>query len=82
MDALRPSHVVGAHYGLGDAAIVAAYREYFKTLRARVAEMKAQGKSSDETARTLRTEFHAKYPDWDQPLRVHATATATYAHLP
>jgi hypothetical protein len=51
-------------------------------LRARVAELKAQGKSADETARTLRAEFRAKYPAWDQPLRVHGAATAVYALLP
>jgi glyoxylase-like metal-dependent hydrolase (beta-lactamase superfamily II) len=80
--ALRPSQVVGAHYGLGDAAIISAYREFLTALTARVAEMKRQGKSSDETATTLRNEFRAKYPDWDQPLRVHSAATAIYAELP
>ena len=49
---------------------------------ARVAELKRQGQSSDETAVTLRNEFQAKYPDWDQPLRVHAAATRVYAELP
>jgi cyclase len=76
---LRPSQVVGAHYGMGDASVIAAYREFFTALRARVAEMKKQGKSSDETATTLRNEFRTKYPDWDQPLRVHSAATAIYA---
>lgn len=79
---LRPRHVVGAHYGMGDASVIAAYREYFKVLGARIAELKAQGKSADEAARTLRAEFHAKYPKWDQPLRVHGTVTAHYALLP
>ena len=80
--ALRPSQVVGAHYALGDASIISAYRVFFTALRDRVAEMKRQGKSSDETATTLRNEFRAKYPDWDQPLRVHSAATAIYAELP
>ena len=79
---LKPKQVVGAHYGMGDASVIAAYREYFKELRARVAELKAQGKSADETARTLRAEFHAKYPAWAEPLRVHSAATAVYALLP
>ena len=80
--ALRPSHVVGAHYGMGDAGIITAYRGFFTALRERVIEVKKQGKSSDETATTLRNEFRAKYPDWDQPLRVHSAATAIYAELP
>ena len=82
LGALRPSRVVGAHYGMGDAGIISAYRGFFTALRERVAEMKKQGKSSDETATTLRNEFRAKYPDWDQPLRVHSAATAIYAELP
>jgi len=80
--ALRPSHVVGAHYGIGDASVISAYHAYFTALRERVAEMKKQGKSSDETATALRNEFRAKYPDWDQPLRMHSAATAIYAELP
>lgn len=68
--------------GMGDASILTAYHGYFTALRARVAELKREGKSSDETAVTLRNEFRAKYPDWDQPLRVHAAATAVYAELP
>jgi hypothetical protein len=44
--------------------------------------MKAQGKSADEVAKTVRAEFQAKYPDWDQPVRVEQAATATYARLP
>lgn len=82
MEALRPSHVVGSHYGMGGASMISAYRDFLTALRARVAEMKAQGKSADETAKTLRAEFHAKYPDWDQESRVDAAATATYAQLP
>ena len=82
LEALRPKHVIGAHYGFGDASQIAAYREFFRALRARVVELKAQGKSADETARTLRAEFHAKYPKWDQPLRVHGAASAAYALLP
>ena len=82
LEALRPKQVIGAHYGFGDASLIAAYRDFFRALRARVAELKAQGKSADETARTLRAEFHAKYPKWDQPLRVHGAASAAYALLP
>lgn len=82
LEALRPSQVVGAHYGMGDASVITAYREFFTALRARVAGLKRQGTSSDEIATTLRNEFRAKYPDWDQPLRVHAAATAIYAELP
>jgi hypothetical protein len=74
--------VIGAHYDKGDAGIISAYRGFLNALRDRVAEMKKQGKTSDETATTLRVEFHNKYPDWDQPLRIHAAAAAIYRELP
>jgi glyoxylase-like metal-dependent hydrolase (beta-lactamase superfamily II) len=82
MAALHPSQVVGAHYGMGDASVISAYRDYIKALRERVAQLKAQGRSVDETAKLLRDEFHAKYPDWDQAVRVEQAATLTYAQLP
>jgi hypothetical protein len=82
MEALRPSLVVGAHYGMGNATIISAYRDYIKTLRERVAQLKSQGRSADETAKIMRDEFHAKYPDWDQAVRVELAATVTYAQLP
>ena len=56
MAALRPKQVVGAHYGMGDASIISEYRDFLRALKARVAEMKAQGKSSDETGVTLRND--------------------------
>jgi len=79
--ALRPAKIVGAHYGMGDAAIITEYKGYLTALRTRVAELKRTGKSADETAATLRKEFHAKYPDWEQPVRVEAAAKAVYAEV-
>jgi len=81
LDALKPRTVIGAHYPVTDASVIGEYRDYLKALQARVAEVKRQGKTSDETAEQLRAEFHAKYPDWAQPLRVHSAVTAIYAEL-
>ena len=82
LSALKPRTVIGAHYPVTDASVIDEYRDYLKALQARVAEVKRQGKTSDETAEQLRAEFHAKYPDWSQPLRVHSAATAIYAEFP
>ena len=54
LDKLRPAQVIGAHYDKGDAAMISAYRTFLTALRDRVAELKKQGKSPDETAITLR----------------------------
>jgi len=82
LDALKPRTVVGAHYPITDASIISEYRTLLNALQARVAEVKREGKSSDETGELLRNEFRSKYPDWDQPLRIHSAATAIYRELP
>ena len=82
MDALRATKLVPSHGDLTDGSSIEAYRGYLKALQARVAELKRQGKSSDEAAATLKAEFQAKYPDWDQPARVEAAVAMVYKELP
>jgi hypothetical protein len=82
LDALKPRTVVGAHYPITDSSVISEYRDLLNALQARVAELKREGKSSDETGETLRAEFRVKYPNWDQPLRIHGAATAIYRELP
>jgi glyoxylase-like metal-dependent hydrolase (beta-lactamase superfamily II) len=82
LDAFGALRLVPAHGDMADAAIIGRYREYLTALRARVAELKRAGKSSDETAQLVAEEFRAKYPDWGQPLRVVAAANVIYAELP
>ena len=81
LDVLKPRTVIGAHYPVADATIIGEYRELIRSLQARVAELKRQGKSSDETGELLRNEFRLKYPGWAQPLRLHVAATRIYAEL-
>lgn len=81
LDVLKPRTVIGAHYPVADAAVISEYRDLIKGLQTRVAELKREGKSSDETAELLRNEFRLKYPGWDQPIRLHAAATRIYAEL-
>jgi glyoxylase-like metal-dependent hydrolase (beta-lactamase superfamily II) len=82
LDAFRPQRLVPAHGELADASAIGEYRAYLTALQARVAELKRAGESASETAELLRAEFRAKYPDWAQPLRVHAAVNAVYAELP
>jgi cyclase len=78
MDKLKAKVVIGAHYPVGDASMISDYRNYFRALQARVVELKKAGKSSDDIAVELRSEFAKKYPDWAQPLRVHQAAVVLY----
>ena len=51
-------------------------------LAALKAELKAQGKSADEAAATLRMELPAKYPEWIGPNNVTIAAATAYKELP
>ena len=82
MERLKPRIVVGAHYDIGDAADIDAYRGYLKALRARAAELKKDGRSADEAGKILVDEFKAKCPGWGQPARVQAGVAAVYRELP
>jgi glyoxylase-like metal-dependent hydrolase (beta-lactamase superfamily II) len=81
LDELKPEIVIGAHYERSDGSVISDYRKFFHDLRARVEELKKQGRSAEDIATGLRAEFRSKYPDWDQPLRVHTAALVIYNEL-
>jgi len=81
LDELKPEIVIGAHYEHGDGTLISDYRKFLHDLRARVEELKKKGRSAEEVATELRAEFRAKYPEWEQPLRVHTAAIVIYSEL-
>jgi glyoxylase-like metal-dependent hydrolase (beta-lactamase superfamily II) len=79
LDELRPRTIVPGHGEVGDAALIGIERAYLKAVQSRVAELKAQGMSADESAKLLSAEFRAKYPDWDNPGWVSDAVKRFYA---
>jgi glyoxylase-like metal-dependent hydrolase (beta-lactamase superfamily II) len=67
IDELHTHTIVPGHGEVGDTALIGTERTYLKAVQSRVAELKSQGKSAEESAKLLSTEFRAKYPDWDNP---------------
>jgi glyoxylase-like metal-dependent hydrolase (beta-lactamase superfamily II) len=63
LDALKPKIVVPSHGPIGDAAYLANYRVYLTTIRDRAAALKKEGKSQDETVKTIAAEMQGRYPD-------------------
>lgn len=63
-EALRPTRIVPSHGEMGDESLIEANRGYLKALQTRVAELKREGKTVDQTVETLTPEFRAKYPNW------------------
>jgi len=79
LDEFHPRTIVPGHGEVGDATLISIERTYLKALQARVVELKAQGKSVDETEKLLLVEFRAKYPDWDNPGWIGDAAKRYYA---
>jgi hypothetical protein len=50
-----------------------------RDIQARVRELKAQGKSVDETAAIVQTEFPAKHPGWPRANGLTAIVRSAYA---
>jgi hypothetical protein len=79
LDPLRPVRIVPSHGMMGDASLIEQQRTVMKGIQARVAELKRQGKSADETAQIVQTEFQARYSSWTAPARISAIARSAFA---
>jgi len=60
-DALKPVRIVPSHGAMGDGSMIAAYRAFLTTVRERAAALKKDGRSIDETVRTLQDELQSRY---------------------
>ena len=81
-DAMRPTTIVPSHGAVGDASLIATNRAIMQGVQARARELKAQGRSADDTATTVQTEFQAKHPEWPRGNGLAAAARAAYAEAP
>jgi glyoxylase-like metal-dependent hydrolase (beta-lactamase superfamily II) len=81
-DAMRPRTIVPSHGPVGPGSIIAINRTVMQSVQARARELKAQGRSADETAAAVQTEFQAKYPDWPRANGLAAAARAAFAEAP
>jgi glyoxylase-like metal-dependent hydrolase (beta-lactamase superfamily II) len=79
LEALRPERIVPSHGVMGGASLIARQRAVLLQIRTRVAELKAQGRTSDDVATTVTAELQAKYPSWTTPNRVGGAARSFYA---
>jgi glyoxylase-like metal-dependent hydrolase (beta-lactamase superfamily II) len=75
---LKPATIVPAHGEIGPGSLVAANRAAMARIQARSRELKAQGKTADETATTVRSELAAQYPTWARANSVAAAARAAW----
>jgi glyoxylase-like metal-dependent hydrolase (beta-lactamase superfamily II) len=77
-DALKPQTVVPSHGAVGPGTIVATNRDWMRAVQARALALKAEGKSADEAASTVQTEFAAQHPGWPRATGLGALARSAY----
>jgi len=75
---LKPGRIVPSHGAMGDRSLIEQDRDYLTALAGRVRELKAAGKSVDETVQTVGEEFRARYPDWTAPARIADAVKSAY----
>jgi glyoxylase-like metal-dependent hydrolase (beta-lactamase superfamily II) len=81
-DAMRPKTLVPSHGAVGDGALIASNRAVMQEVQARVRELKAQGRSADEVATTVQSEFQARHPGWPRGNGLGPIARAAFAETP
>jgi glyoxylase-like metal-dependent hydrolase (beta-lactamase superfamily II) len=81
-EALGPRTIVPAHGAVGEGVLVAANRTLMQGVQARARELKAQGRTADETAKAVQAEFQAKHPGWPRGNGLAAAARSAYAEAP
>jgi glyoxylase-like metal-dependent hydrolase (beta-lactamase superfamily II) len=79
---MRPKTIVPSHGAVGDGSLIGINRGVMQAVQTRARELKAQGRTADETATTVQAEMQAKYPQWPRVNGVAAAARAAYAEAP
>lgn len=74
----HPKIVVPDHSPVGDASLIIETRAFMATLTARIATLKAEGRSAEEAGKMVTAEMQAKYPDWGSLNRLQLGVTHAY----
>ena len=61
LDALQPVRIVPSHGPMGDASMIANYRTFLTTVRARATALKKEGRALDETVKAVQDELRGQY---------------------
>jgi len=78
-ETMKPQTIVPAHGAVGPGSIIATNRQIMEAVQARARALKAQGRSADEAASTIQTEFAAQHPDWPRANGLAAAARSAWA---
>jgi glyoxylase-like metal-dependent hydrolase (beta-lactamase superfamily II) len=78
IDKMQPKVIVPAHGKLGDGRLVGVNRTFMIQIQTRVRELKADGRSIDETAAAVEKEMQARHPTFARLNGVSGAARAAY----
>ena len=81
-EAMKPQTIVPSHGPIGEGSLIPTQRAVMQTIQARARELKAQGRSADETAAAIQTELQAMHPAWARANGVAGAARAAYTEAP
>ncbi len=79
LEALKPQTVVPSHGEVGPGAIIATNRTIMQGVQARVRVLKAEGRTADDVAKTVQTEFQSQHPEWPRANGLAALARSAYS---
>lgn len=79
LEALKPQTIVPSHGEVGPGTIIATNRTIMQGVQARARALKGEGKSADEAATAIQTEFQAQHPNWPRANGLAAAARSAYA---
>jgi cyclase len=80
--AMKPATIVPAHGDIGPGTILGPLQAVVQGIQTRARELKAQGRSADETASIVQMEAQAQQPAWARPNGAAALARSAYAEAP
>jgi glyoxylase-like metal-dependent hydrolase (beta-lactamase superfamily II) len=81
-ESMKPRTIVPAHGPVGDGTLIPTQRATMQMIQARVRELKAKGRSADDTAATVQKELQAMHPAWARANGVAGAARAAYSEAP
>jgi glyoxylase-like metal-dependent hydrolase (beta-lactamase superfamily II) len=82
LQALKPKTIVPSHGAVGDGSLIDANRAVMIAVQSRARELKAQGRSADETASQVQKEMQAKHPGWPRGNGLIAAARSAWNEAP
>lgn len=73
-----PRTIVPAHGPIGSGTLIATNRTFMREIQDRARQLKAEGRTADETAGTVQKELEARHPGWARVNGVAGAARAAY----